>query len=142
MTTTIAPGITTHATTTSTTTPTGTATVSSFRPAANTPVDAGALTPLTWANVTEGLWVASRAGDFSGTVEFVDGRFEAADERGARLGRSHSLAGAKRLLDQPSAVETENVLGWTGDRTVIALGWLAFGVSAIAAASIASQLFL
>lgn len=95
----------------------------------------------TWANVVDGLWVASSAGEFRGTVEFVGGRFEVTDERGTQLGRSHSLAGAKRLLDQPTP-EPANVLGWSDERTVLALGWLAFGASAIAAVGIASQLFI
>jgi hypothetical protein len=96
----------------------------------------------TWAHVTDGLWVASCEGEFRGTVEFVDGRFEAADERGTALGRSHSLAGAKRLVDQPTTPDPENVLGWSHERTVIALGWLSFGISAIAAVAIGSQLFM
>jgi len=104
--------------------------------------DVTATSPTTWLNVAEGLWVGSGAGEFRGTVEFVDGRFEASDERGTRLGRSHSLAGAKQLLDQPAAPEPANVLGWSDERTVLALGWLAFGASAIAAVSIATQLFI
>ena len=96
----------------------------------------------TWVNVTEGLWVGSSAHEFRGTVEFVDGRFVTADDRGNALGRSHSLAGAKRLLDAPETADPEHVLLWTDERTIFALGWLALGAAAIAAVSIASQFFV
>ena len=95
----------------------------------------------TWVNVAEGLWVGSSAREFRGTIEFVDGRFETSDERGTRLGRSHSLAGAKRLLDEPVAAPAAELV-WSDERTVLALGWLAFGAAAIAAVSIASQFFV
>jgi len=123
MTTTIAP----HVSTATTTTVAGPAPISSAT---------------TWVNVADGLWTGSRDGEFFGTIEFVRGGFETSDHRGTHLGRSHSLAGAKRLLDDSRDAEPEQVLLWSDERTVLALGWLAFGVAAIAAVSIATQFFV
>ena len=52
--------------------------------------------------------------------------------------------GAKRLLDEPARRDDDDApeLAWSDERTVLALGWLAFGASAIAAVSIATQLFV
>lgn len=91
-----------------------------------------------WTSVAEGLWAGNRDGEFLGTVEFVDGGFETADHRGARIGRSHSLAAAERLIDEPST--PENVLVWRDERTLLTAGWLGFATLAVAAVAIALQL--
>src|SRR5690554_4817059 len=66
-----------------------------LRPPAGTVLPSGAR----WAPVTETLWAGTRDGEFLGTVEFVDGGFETTDEHGVRIGRSHSLLAAQRLVD-------------------------------------------
>jgi len=117
-------------------------TTTAVAPATSTITAAIPTAPTTWVSVAEGLWVGSSTGEFRGTIEFVDGRFETSDDRGTRLGHSHSLAGAKLLVDAPQADDADHVLLWTDERTVLALGWLAFGAAAIAAVSIASQFFI
>lgn len=94
-----------------------------------------------WASVAEGLWAGTREGEFFGTVEFVEGGFETTDHRGTRLGRSHSLAAAKRLLDEP-VDEQPGELMWRDDRATLAVGWLGFATLAVAAIAIATQLFV
>ena len=93
-----------------------------------------------WALVADGLWAGTRDGDFLGTVEFVDGGFVTSDQHGARIGRSHSLASAQRLVDGPPA-ETQ-VLSWREERTALAAGWLGFGALALTAVALAAHLFL
>jgi hypothetical protein len=93
-----------------------------------------------WTAVAEGLWAGTRDGEFLGTVEFVDGGFETADEHGARIGRSHSLAAAQRLVDGPP-IEVD-VLSWREERTALAAGWLGFGALALTAVALAAHLFL
>lgn len=92
-----------------------------------------------WALVADGLWAGTRDGDFLGTVEFVDGGFVTSDQHGARIGRSHSLAAAQRLVDGPPA-ETQ-VLTWREERTALAAGWLGFGALALTAVALAAHLF-
>lgn len=59
--------------------------------------------PIRWAAVTDDLWVASRGGDFVGTVERIENRFVAIDGRGAPVGVNGSLSGAQfRLEAQPA----------------------------------------
>ncbi len=98
-------------------------------------------TGVRWVHVAEGLWAGTRDGEFLGTVEFTGGAFETSDHRGARVGRSHSLVAAQQLVDAP-APETTSVLAWGDDRPVLAAGWLGFAALAVAAVTIASQLFL
>ena len=100
------------------------------------PIDPGTR----WTAVTDGLWAGTRDGEFLGTVEFVDGGFETADAQGVRIGRSHSLAAAERLVDGP-AIET-TVLTWREERTALAAGWLGFGALALTAVALAAHLFL
>ena len=107
-----------------------------------TTTSGAATSAATWALVSEGLWAGTRDGEFLGTIEFIHGRFEVADHHGTGLGRSHSLAGAKRMLDCADPEEVEQVLRWSDQRSLLVLGWLAFGASAIAAVSIATQLFV
>jgi hypothetical protein len=92
-----------------------------------------------WAGVTDGLWAGTRDGEFVGTIEFVDGGFVTADHRGTRVGRSHSLAAAQRLLEGP--VREPDVLSWGDERAVLATGWLGLGALAVAAVVLAVQLF-
>lgn len=99
------------------------------------PAPAGVL----WAPVAEGLWAGTRAGEFLGTVEFVDGAFETSDARGMRVGRSHSLAAAQQLVDTP-ATDLTPVLTWHDDRPSLAAGWLGLAALAVAAVAIALQL--
>jgi|GEM_PF-2082163 len=98
--------------------------------------------PAVWAPVAEGLWVGTRDGEFLGTVEFAHGGFQAADHHGTGLGRSHSLAAAKRMIDSPDVEEAEQVMRWSDERSLLVLGWLAFAASAVAAVSIATQFFV
>lgn len=93
-----------------------------------------------WTAVAEGLWAGTRDGEFLGTVEFVDGGFETADAQGVRIGRSHSLTAAERLVDGPSVEQT--VLTWREERTALAAGWLGFGALALTAVALAAHLFL
>ncbi|QNO37673.1 hypothetical protein H4J02_01090 [Protaetiibacter sp. SSC-01] len=115
---------------------TATLTPGSFAPTA-APVMHG----VRWSLVAEGLWAGTRDGEFLGTVEFVDGAFETADNRGTRIGRSHSLAAAQNLVDAP-APELSPVLTWRDDRPSLAAGWLGFATLAVAAVTIATQLFV
>jgi hypothetical protein len=55
--------------------------------------------PILWAAVTDDLWVASRGGDFVGTVERIENRFVAVDGRGAPVGVNGSLSGAQFRLE-------------------------------------------
>lgn len=55
--------------------------------------------PILWAAVTDDLWVASRGGDFVGTVERIENRFVALDGRGAPVGVNGSLDGARQRLE-------------------------------------------
>lgn len=114
--------------TTPATTPVGTATPSSL------------MSGTRWATVTDGLWAGTRDGEFLGTVEFIDGGFVTSNAQGARIGRSHSLAAAERLVDGP-AIETI-VLSWREERTALAAGWLGFGALALTAVALAAHLFL
>lgn len=92
-----------------------------------------------WSAVAEGLWAGTRDGDFLGTVEFVDGGFITSDQHGARIGRSHSLAAAQRLVDGAPLEET--MLTWREERTALAAGWLGFGALALTAVALAAHLF-
>ncbi len=114
---------------------TATLTPGSFAPASSSPA-AG----IRWALVAEGLWAGTRNGEFLGTVEFTGGAFETSDHRGTRVGRSHSLAAAQQLVDAP-APEFTPMLTWRDDRPSLAAGWLGFGALAVAAVTIATQLF-
>jgi hypothetical protein len=93
-----------------------------------------------WASVTDGLWAGTRDGEFLGTAEFIDGGFETSDAQGVRIGRSHSLAAAERLVDGPPAEVA--VLTWREERTALAAGWLGFGALALTAVALAAHLFL
>jgi hypothetical protein len=54
---------------------------------------------VTWAAVDKGFYVASRAGEFVGSVDTtVDRTFVALDERSTPIGRYHSLAEAKAAV--------------------------------------------
>lgn len=110
-------------------------------PASTTPAPTMATAADTrWTAVAEGLWAGTRGGEFLGTVEFVDGGFETADAHGTRIGRSHSLAAAERLVDGPAVELT--VLSWREERTALAAGWLGFGALALTAVALAAHLFL
>ena len=93
-----------------------------------------------WTSVAEGLWAGTRDGEFLGTVEFVDGGFETSDLRGTRIGRSHSLVAAQKLVDRP-APEAVPVLGWGDERRALAAGWLGFTALAVTAVALAINLF-
>lgn len=93
-----------------------------------------------WASVADGLWAGTRDGEFLGTVEFIDGGFVTSDAQGVRIGRSHSLAAAERLVDGPPAEFA--VLTWREERTALAAGWLGFGALALTAVALAAHLFL
>lgn len=58
--------------------------------------------PIQWAVVTDDLWVASRGGDFVGTIERIEERFVAVDGRGNPLGVNGSLAMAQLRLEAPA----------------------------------------
>jgi len=92
-----------------------------------------------WNAVAEGLWAGTRDGEFVGTIEFVDGGFVTADHRGTRIGRSHSLAAAQRLLESPA--REPDVPSWGDGRAVLATGWLGLAALALAAVVLAVQLF-
>ncbi|MCS0498515.1 hypothetical protein [Protaetiibacter mangrovi] len=106
-----------------------------------TPAPAPVASGIRWASVAEGLWAGTRDGEFLGTVEFVDGGFETADERGTRIGRSHSLVAAQRLVESP-APDEESVLGWRDERPVLAAGWLGFAALAVTAVGLAWNLYV
>ena len=110
-------------------------------PGSFTPTAAPAMSGVRWALVAEGLWAGTRDGEFLGTVEFTGGAFETADARGTRVGRSHSLAAAQQLVDSP-ATDLTPVLTWRDDRPSLAAGWLGFAALAVAAVTIATQLFV
>lgn len=92
-----------------------------------------------WSAVTETLWAGTRGGTFLGTVEFIDGGFVTSDHQGERIGRSHSLVAAQKLVDGPPVEQT--VLTWREERAALAAGWLGFGVLAVAAGALAVHLF-
>lgn len=93
-----------------------------------------------WAAVTESFWAGTREGSFLGTVEFIDGGFVTSDQHGERIGRSHSLTAAQKLVDGPPIEKT--VLTWREERAALAAGWLGFGVLAVTAGALATYLFL
>ena len=90
-----------------------------------------------WTAVSEGLWSGTHDDEFVGSIEFTEGRFEAVDCTGRPLGRSHSLAGAKGLLEGSGCVSRRNVLTWRHDRRAITLTWAALAVSTIASIALA-----
>lgn len=94
-----------------------------------------------WTAVSEGLWACNSGGNFLGSVEFTAGGFEAVDGRGTALGRSHSLAGAKKLVEGQPAETYTDVLNWRDDRRAFAIAWSALLVSAFASVTLAVQLF-
>src|SRR4029078_6342165 len=59
---------------------TSTMTTTAVAPATSTITAAIPTAPTTWVSVAEGLWVGSSTGEFRGTIEFVDGRFETSDD--------------------------------------------------------------
>lgn len=95
----------------------------------------------TWTAVSEGLWSCTREGRFLGSIEFTAGGFEAVDCTGTPLGRSHSLAGAKKLIDGLPPEPYADTLVWNNDRRAFTWTWCALGVSAIASVALAVQLF-
>lgn len=58
----------------------------------------------TWAQVGPALWVASRRGEFVGTVEQVGQAFVACDGYAAQLGTFSDLETAKHRVLQPAEV--------------------------------------
>jgi len=92
-----------------------------------------------WNLVAEGLWAGTRDGEFVGTVEFVAGGFETVDHHGVRVGRSHSLPGAQRLLIDPDATEPA-VLDWRDGR--VATTSAALLVASLTAAAVGLAVFL
>ena len=64
---------------------------------------------VTWARVSEGFFVASRAGDYVGCVEATpDGHFVGFDSRSTPVGRYVSLAEAQRAVFTAHAVRPES----------------------------------
>lgn len=55
-------------------------------------------TALLWTTPEASLWVANRAGEYAGMVEFADGHFIARDSTGHILGTEVSVAAAKLLV--------------------------------------------
>ncbi|TXK19072.1 hypothetical protein [Homoserinibacter sp. GY 40078] len=99
------------------------------------------LVAVRWNRVAERLWAGTHDGEFFGTIEFTGGAFEVSDDRGLYLGRAHSLAAAKRIIDQPDQQEPA-VLEWRDGRRVMMFGWIGFVSAAVAAVTIATQLFI
>lgn len=98
--------------------------------------------PASWFAVSDGLWSCNRDGNFLGSVEFTGGRFEAVDGTGNRLGRSHSLAGAKKLIEGLPPEQYSEVLRWRDDRRAFAWAWGSLFVSAAAAVVLGVQMLV
>ena len=92
-----------------------------------------------WIAVSEGLWSCNLSGEFLGSVEFTAGGFEAVDSNGTPLGRSHSLVGAKKLIEGLPPEQYSDVLRWRDDRRAFAIAWTALFVSAVASVTLALQ---
>jgi hypothetical protein len=52
-----------------------------------------------WRSPHQELWVSSMNGEYRGMIEYIDGRYVAANHRGATVGEFSSLAQAKRSVD-------------------------------------------
>ena len=57
------------------------------------------LATTTWKSPASGLWVATKAGDYLGMVERIDGRYFTNDTAGNDLGAFDELADAQMALD-------------------------------------------
>ena len=95
------------------------------------PVAAGA----TWAPVGPHLWVASRRGEFLGTVERVDGEYLACDGQATELGRFADLDSAKFQVLYPASPEVDR----SSDDREMSLAWL---TAIIGATAIVGSLFM
>ncbi|WEO77844.1 hypothetical protein BJQ94_02010 [Cryobacterium sp. SO2] len=91
---------------------------------------------LSWASPADGLWVASRSGDFAGFVELRNGRFEVTDGLGARRPGCGTLHEARAALAEPRRTGpagtpvrshlTSGLVGAALSLATIALGFLRF----------------
>jgi len=97
-------------------------------PAPSAPAAATAATrvrPTTWSKVDTGFYVASRAGEYVGSVDTTpDGHFVAFDPTSAPIGRFVTLADAKSA-----------VLSWRPERTRMRDRRLAIALRPVAAAA-------
>lgn len=96
--------------------------------------------PVMWTSVSDGLWSCTRDDEFVGSIEFTAGRFEAVDCTGRPLGRSHSLAGAKGIIEGQACTASSDVLTWRNDHRTMLITWAALGVSTVASIALALQL--
>lgn len=55
----------------------------------------------------QGLWVASRHGDFLGMIERADGRYRASDSHGRARGTFEGLAEAQFAVDREGAASSD-----------------------------------
>ena len=81
--------------------------VTASTPAAGTPVVPALPRPVTWSKVDTGFYVASRAGEYVGSVDTTaDGHFVAFDRTSAPIARYTTLADAKAAVHEwkPEAI--------------------------------------
>ncbi len=64
----------------------------------STPGESAGAAPLQWTSPEAKLWVATRAGEFAGFVEFGEGHYRVTDGLGAAIGTAATLLDAKRVL--------------------------------------------
>ena len=99
--------------------------VTASTPAAGTPVVPALPRPVTWSKVDTGFYVASRAGEYVGSVDTTaDGHFVAFDRTSAPIARYTTLADAKAAVHE-----------WKPERTRIRDRRLADAVRPVAASA-------
>ncbi|MGA1836945.1 hypothetical protein VD659_08425 [Herbiconiux sp. 11R-BC] len=69
----------------------------------STPGESAGAAPLQWNSPEAKLWVATRAGEFAGFVEFGEGHYRVTDGLGAEIGTAATLRDAKSVLTPGSA---------------------------------------
>jgi hypothetical protein len=63
-------------------------------------LDLAPVTGTHWMSPEQGLWVASRHGEFLGMIERADGRYRASDSQGRARGTFEGLAEAQFAVDR------------------------------------------
>ncbi len=111
-----------------------------------TPALTAIATPaIRWTEVDEHFWTAGSGSVIVGTIEFTEGRFAVRDADGVLVGGSHSLGGAKALLQGGAPTEAVPSEFFADARVaslpIVATAATFLALSAVAAGALAIQLF-
>jgi len=89
-----------------------------------------------WREVEENFTVGQMDGNFAGTIERRDGRFEATTGAGERLGGFRSEAAAQRALERATATLTDRPATASAREALLRTSVLLTGIAATGAAAI------